>query len=40
MFFLLYTIVSYGGTSKEYWESVGPRWACVLNPAKYEFCDD
>lgn len=24
---------------KNYWENVGPQWACVLNPAKYQFCE-
>lgn len=23
---------------KESWENVGPRWACLINPEKYDFC--
>ena len=38
LMFLLYTIFSYGGTSKVYWESVGPKWDQMLNPCKYEEC--
>jgi len=36
--FLLYTIVSYSGTSKDYWESVGPSWDKMLNPCNYTEC--
>ena len=25
---------------KEQWEAVGPKWACMLNPAKYDFCNE
>jgi len=40
LMFLLYTILSYGGTSKQYWEQVGPHWDQLLNPCKYEQCID
>ena len=25
---------------QQQWEDVGPRWACALNPAKYDFCNE
>ena len=40
LMFLLYTILSYGGTSKQYWEQVGPHWDQLLNPCKFEQCID
>lgn len=40
MLFLLYTVMSYGGTSKQYWESVGPQWDRMLNPCSYSQCDN
>lgn len=23
---------------KDHWDNVGPKWACMLNPNKYDFC--
>ena len=37
--FLWYGIFSYSAQNNEYWDSVGPQWACMLNPAKYDFCE-
>jgi len=33
---MLWLIMS--ADSKDYWESVGPRWDRMLNPCKYEEC--
>lgn len=34
-----FAFVLVSNPGKESWENVGPRWACALNPAKYDFCN-
>ena len=33
-------LVVYDGPSRNYWESVGPKWDQMLNPCKYKVCQD
>lgn len=33
-------VLAFWNPGKQHWEDVGPRWACALNPAKYDFCTE
>jgi len=37
---VLFLVAIIYNPGKESWEEVGPRWACMLNPEKYEFCTE
>ena len=38
MLLLVYSAIVFSSPSKQYWESVGPKWDQMLNPCKYKEC--